>query len=104
MKELLYKLQLWCRGACDWKESQGLRLPIVIKSEEEAATGNDFPIAYCVDIKGAGYAFESEPEPELAVEIMTFTSAVRAEPCVSKSKAGARVPGLPRQAITRRSR
>ena len=41
--------------------------------------------AYCVDKKDAGYDFETEPEPEHAFEILTFTSAVRAERCVSNT-------------------
>jgi len=41
--------------------------------------------SYRVEIKGVGYDFELEPEPEHAVEILIFTSAVRAESFVSYS-------------------
>jgi hypothetical protein len=40
-------------------------------------------LTYCVDRKGAGYDFETEPQTERAFEICIFRSSVGTEPCVS---------------------
>lgn len=39
--------------------------------------------SYCLAKKKAGNDFKTEPEPEHAFEILTSTSAVQREPCVS---------------------
>jgi hypothetical protein len=46
-------------------------------------TGNDFPIAYCVDRKGACYDFETGTGTEHAVEIIILRSPCCALSCVS---------------------
>jgi hypothetical protein len=60
-----------------------LRFPFQINCVTLKLAIFDFQITYCVDRKGAGYDFDTEPEPEHAVEIITLRSASRRESSVS---------------------
>ena len=62
-----------------------LRFPFQINCVTLKLAIFDFQITYCGDRKGTGYDFETDPESEHDVEIITLRSTARMKVGVSKS-------------------